>query len=142
MDKKPFPFTLGWHPYFMSSELDNSSLNFKSNTKFLFDNQQIISGKTTINETMPHSLKNVTLDDAYSLEENSIEFSIPLYEIKIESSSRGNLLQLYTPNQYNCIAIEPMTGACDSFNNKIGLQMLESGNNYKVEWKVCIKTYN
>ena len=52
-DEKTFPFSLGWHPYFYSKNLDNSTLNFSSNKKYVFDNQQIISGTTNLNIEMP-----------------------------------------------------------------------------------------
>jgi aldose 1-epimerase len=39
----------------------------------------------------------------------------------------------------NAIAIEPMTGVSDSFNNKIGLKELSPGQCYEIEWQVNIK---
>ena len=39
----------------------------------------------------------------------------------------------------NAIAIEPMTGVSDSFNNKIGLKELSPGQCYGIEWQVNIK---
>ncbi|WP_299012089.1 aldose 1-epimerase [uncultured Polaribacter sp.] len=45
-DTKPFPFTLGWHPYFFSEDLENSSLNFKSDKKIEFD-ENLITKKIT-----------------------------------------------------------------------------------------------
>jgi len=76
-DKKNFPFSIGWHPYFYSKNLDNSTLNFSSNKKYVFDNQQIISGTTDLNIEMPFQLKAITLDDCYQLKTNEIYFSTP-----------------------------------------------------------------
>ncbi len=140
-DENAFPFTLGWHPYFSTLSLENSTINFKSNAKFLIDNQQIISGKTPTSEVMPYSLKDVKLDDGYKLETNTVEFVSPEYKLTLESSSNENFLQLYTPNQPNSIAIEPMTGVCDSFNNKIGLQILYPNDTYCVKWDLAIETF-
>lgn len=141
-DKKNFPFSIGWHPYFHSKSLDNSTLSFSSNVKYVFDNQKIISGTTDVNIEMPFLLKSVTLDDCYRLKTNEINFSTPEYSCDIESTSKNNFLQLYTPEVHNVIAIEPMTGAADNFNNKIGLQTLQPNENYNMKWLIAIKTRN
>jgi len=141
-DKKNFPFSIGWHPYFYSKNLDNSTLNFSSNKKYVFDNQQIISGTTDLNIEMPFQLKAVTLDDCYQLKTNEIYFSTPEYRFNIESTSKENFLQLYTPEIRNVIAIEPMTGAADNFNNEIGLQTLQPNETYNMKWLIAIDTRN
>ena len=141
-DKKNFPFSIGWHPYFYSKNLDNSSLNFSSNKKYVFDNQQIISGTTDLNIEMPFQLKAITLDDCYQLKTNEIYFSTPEYSFNIESTSKENFLQLYTPEVRNVIAIEPMTGAADNFNNEIGLQTLQPNETYNMKWLIAIDTIN
>ena len=141
-DKKTFPFSVGWHPYFYSKNLDNSTLNFSSNKKYVFDNQQIISGTTDLNIEMPFQLKAVTLDDCYPLKTNEIDFLTPEYSFKIASTSKENFLQLYTPEVYNVIAIEPMTGAGNNFNNKIGLQTLQPNETYNMKWLLAIETRN
>lgn len=141
-DKKNFPFSIGWHPYFYSKNLDNSTLNFSSNKKYVFDNQQIISGTTDLNIEMPFQLKAITLDDCYQLKTNEIYFSTPEYSFNIESTSKENFLQLYTPEVRNVIAIEPMTGAADNFNNEIGLQTLQPNETYNTKWLITIDTRN
>ena len=72
-DKKTFPFSLGWHPYFYSKNLYNSTLSFISDKKYVFDNQQIISGKTDLNIEMPFQLKAEILDNCYPLKTNEID---------------------------------------------------------------------
>ena len=141
-DKKTFPFTLGWHPYFNSTDLNKSVIHFKSYKKYVFDNQQIISGTTTLDVNMPFQLNAVKLDDGYPLETNEIEFGTPEYRFNIRSTSKANFLQLYTPEKPNTIAIEPMTGAADNFNNDIGLQTLHSNDTYIVQWHMAIETLN
>ena len=137
--KKAFPFTLGWHPYFYSKNLDNSTIDFRSNTKYVFDNQQIISGTRDLDVEMPFQLKAVKLDDGYPLKTNEVDFSTPEYSFNIISTSKENFLQLYTPEDQDIIAIEPMTGAADNFNNKIGLQTLQPNETYKVKWFMAIE---
>jgi len=91
---------------------------------------------------MPFKLKSVKLDDGYPLETNEIDFLTPEYGFNIRSTSKENFLQLYTPDQPNTIAIEPMTGAADNFNNKIGLQTLQPNETYNVRWNMAIETFN
>lgn len=141
-DEIAFPFTLGWHPYFLSSKLADSTINFDSKTKFAFDNQQIISGQINFDEDMPYSLKDATLDDGYILATDGVQLVTPDYKMTLKSSSKQTYLQLYTPNDANSIAIEPMTGACDSYNNEIGLQVLHPNQNFNIEWTVSIEQRN
>jgi aldose 1-epimerase len=137
-DKSSFPFNIGWHPYFYSKNLDNSTLNFKSDTKYVYDNQQIISGTTALDIEMPFELKGVSLDTGYPLKTNEIQFTTPEYDMNIRTTSKENFLQLYTPDSQNVIAIEPMTGPTDNFNNKIGLQTLQPNETYLVKWSLVI----
>jgi aldose 1-epimerase len=88
---------------------------------------------------MPLSLNKKTFDDAFILEAPGIEFSTPEYDLILTSSEKESYLQLYTPMNTNAIAIEPMTGVSDSFNNKIGLKELSPGKNYNIEWVVSVK---
>lgn len=137
-DDKNFPFTLGWHPYFNSENLEVSTLNFNSNKTHSFDEQQIVTGTQSFNTEMPFQLKNVKLDDSFELEDNNVSFNSPGYKLTITSSAKDNFLQLYTPPKPNSIAIEPMTGICDSLNNKIGLQTLQPNQSYSIEWQLAI----
>lgn len=135
-DLNSFPFSLGWHPYFCSSDLYNSFLTLKSNKKLSFDNNMIpvtIEDVTLKNDLQ---IKDKKFDDCYILYDKNVFFKNPDYSIVINSSSKENYLQLYTPNKTNSIAIEPMTGPSNSFNNKLGLQVLNSGEAYNVSWSV------
>ena len=122
--------------------MNNSSLNFKCEKIFQVDERLIPVNTVAMNETMPFQLENKQLDTGYKLDDNQIEFLTPEYQLKIESSSEENYLQLFTPNKPNVIAIEPMTGAADSFNNNIGLQTLRPKDHYNIEWAIRIKTTN
>jgi len=68
-------------------------------------------------------LSNFSFENTQIIKE--FYFSTPEYDFNISSTSKENFLQLYTPVQPNVIAIEPMTGAADNFNNKTGLQTLQ-----------------
>lgn len=135
-----FPFTLGWHPYFYSEKLDDCFLKFCASKKYITDNQYIISKEKNTSIPKPLNIKNTILDNAYKLTNNQISFSTPKYTINLVSSSCNNFIQLYTPPKQSCIAIEPMTGVCNSFNNGIGLKTLNVHQSYKTKWSLFIDT--
>jgi aldose 1-epimerase len=141
-DIKPFPFTLGWHPYFVSDALYNSSLNFKSDKKIEFD-ENLITKRVIEESTKGFKIENKQLDTCFILNSNTIAFKTPKYQIQITTDQKENYLQIYTPKNRAVIAIEPMTGVSNSFNNKIGLQILEPKKEYQLKWTVTfIKTAN
>ena len=88
----------------------------------------------------PFFFKDKILDDDYILNKNKIFFKTEDYSVKITSSEKENYLQLYTPKNDLAIAIEPMTGVSDSFNNGIGLKKLYSKDKYEIKWELNIST--
>jgi len=135
-DTKPFPFTIGWHPYFSSSDLYNSTLNFESNKQLVFDARCITQDIAYIKNNPVFEVKDKQLDDCFLLNTNKIQFNTPEYQLLISASAEKNFLQIYTPPKQNTIAIEPTTGVSDSFNNKMGLQTLQPKAAYNVTWQV------
>lgn len=133
-----FPFTLGWHPYFNSSNLNNSYLKFDSSKRVIFDDQMIAKGAAKITDSEYFELKNKKLDDCFYLNTDLVEFVTPNYRLELTSSEENSFLQVYTPPKRNVIAIEPTTGISDSFNNKIGLKTLGSKEKYQISWKLAI----
>lgn len=123
IDEKPFPFTIGWHPYFLSTDLSQSQLSFQSNKKFKSDTNGIVIDKEDFNEDMPIHLNKKTFDDAFVLDSHIVTFMTPVYQLELKSSSVNNFLQIYTPEHTETIAIEPMTGVANSINNQIGKQI-------------------
>ncbi len=139
-DSKPFPFTLGWHPYFLCNDFKNSYLKFKSDKRIEF-NQNLITKRVIDHKTDENfKIEDKQLDDCFILNSEAVEFYTPNYQIEILSSQLENYLQLYTPKDLPIIAIEPMTGISNSFNNKIGLQVLEPKKEHSITWTV--KTIN
>lgn len=138
-DKKPFPFTMGWHPYFYSKSLYNSFLSLNTNKKISFDNRMILNGVNDIILEKDLQIKDNKLDDCYILNNNKMLFKTPDYTIRISSTSKENYLQIYTPNKTSAIAIEPCTSPSNGFNNKMGLQILEPDSSYNLTWKIELK---
>jgi len=139
-DSKTFPFTIGWHPYFLCDKLSKSALKFKSNQKIKF-NENLITEKVIDHKTKKHfKIKDQQLDDCFILNSNTVAFLTPNYHIEISSNQPENYLQLYTPKDLPLIAIEPMTRVSNSFNNKIGLQELFPNQKHSITWNVKLNT--
>ena len=137
-DKKSFPFTIGWHPYFKIFDKKKSLLSFKSLKKLESDVRNITKGIKNIETPNPLALADINLDDAFVLNKNEVTFETLNYQVKLTLSESSKYLQLYTPKDFNAIAIEPMTGVSDSFNNGIGLRKLNSGEKFNIEWSINI----
>ena len=138
-DVNPFPFTLGWHPYFLSHDLQNSSLCFKSDKKIVFDENLITNKIEAYKANAVFNVENKPLDDCFILNSNTIGFKTPNYQLEISTNQIENYVQLYTPENLPLIAIEPMTGVSNSFNNNIGLQVLQPNTSFSLKWNVKIK---
>ncbi|WP_170179826.1 aldose 1-epimerase [Flavivirga rizhaonensis] len=138
-DSKAFPFTLGWHPYFLSDDLFNSSLEFNSSKKIVLGERNITTGIENFELKDVLTIEDKQLDDCWVLDSNKVTFNTPKYKLIIESSAENNFLQAYTPPKLNTIAIEPTTGVSDSFNNKIGLEVLDPNDIYNINWSLKIK---
>jgi len=137
-DHKTFPFTLGWHPYFTSDNLAESSLNFDCKEKLIIGDRNITTGKEDVKSKISLEIKEQQLDDCWSLNSDKITFKTPNYQLLFSSTAAEKFVQAYTPPRLNTIAIEPTTGVSNSFNNKIGLQTLQPNENYSINWKIKI----
>ena len=138
-DTSSFPYTLGWHPYFVCEDLSKSSLIFDSSKTIQFDERMITKEVILGDVAMPFEIKNQQLDNCYTLNNGSVIFNTPGYKMTIESSAKENYFQMYTPPRANTIALEPVTGISDSFNNKMGLLELQAGAKSEVNWKITLE---
>ena len=135
-DTKTFPFTIGWHPYFISQNLSKSAVHFKSHQKCVFDERNITHGMDENIIDEPFLIEYKSLDDCFLLDSDEIGFETPLFSFSLKSSEKDSFLQLYTPPHPNAIAIEPTTGISDSFNNGVGLKTLKPSENYHINWNL------
>lgn len=138
-DTNDFPYTLGWHPYFVCEDLSKSSLNFDSSKTVQFDDRMITKEVVSGDVTMPFEIKHQQLDNCYALNNGKVIFNTPGYKMTLESSAEENYFQMYTPPVANTIALEPVTGISDSFNNKLGLLELKAGTKNEVNWKITLE---
>lgn len=138
-DTKAFPFTVGWHPYFLSSNLSKSSIAFNGDKKMILDKRNITIDSKKVDTSKGTAIKNNQFDDCWSLNSDEIIFTTPEYKLKFNATGNNNFLQVYTPPKKNTIAIEQTTGVSDSFNNKIGLNVLNANNTYQIKWSLNVQ---
>ncbi|MBG7613500.1 aldose 1-epimerase [Polaribacter sp. BAL334] len=138
IDEHLFPFTIGWHPYFYTENLAEAVVKFNSNQQIAFDEKLITKEIIPYENDEIFVIKDKQLDDCFVMDDNKIKFETAEYQLEITSDSAHNFLQMYTPPNRNLIAIEPMTGISNSFNNKIGLQVLAPEKTYEITWNLSI----
>lgn len=138
-DDKSFPFTVGWHPYFYTKDRKNSILKIETN-KEIIHNDKMIPVKMEASK-LPSSFKiqSQKFDHCYLLKNNAILFQTPNYQLKLNSSFDKNYIQIYTPKLENHIAIEPITGPSNSFNNNLGLQELKPKESFQIQWTIQLQ---
>jgi aldose 1-epimerase len=138
IDEHPFPFTIGWHPYFYTENLAEAVVKFNSNHQIAFDEKLITKELIPFANEGDFAIENKQLDDCFVMNDAVIEFETNEYQLKITSDVPQNYLQMYTPPHRTLIAIEPMTGISNSFNNGIGLQVLAPSKTYTISWNLTI----
>jgi aldose 1-epimerase len=132
------PIGDGWHPYFCINKQDLNKMYLQiPSKKYLEVNENMIPTGEMIKDKTFKKLSligDTTLDHCFileTIEENAETILVDLESqtklVVWQSTGEGkyNYLQLYTPNERNSIAMEPMTCAPDAFNNKMGLTILK-----------------
>ncbi len=133
-----FPYSLGWHPYFYSSDLQNSCLSLSSKQRICVDENKIPLHIEEKPFSKTIKLKNKVFDDCYIMDNKNINFKTPDYNLDFTFFEEENYVQLYTPKNGNTIAIEPLTSPSNSFNNKIGLKVLQPNEEDIITWSIQI----
>ena len=138
-DINPFPFGLGWHPYFFTSNLFESSLSMRSDNILRVNTNMIPIGQEKSKWEGHQKIEHQTFDDCFILKSNGIEFKTPDYHFDLLLSEPSFYLQIYTPENRKTIAIEPQTAPANSFNNKIGVQILNPNEHFNSCWTIQLK---
>jgi aldose 1-epimerase len=129
-ENEVIPMMDGWHPYFKLAEsIDDCTLQFINNGILEYDKELIPTNKIIPNHEFENGikLKGINLDNGYLL-----DLTNPIcilentqYKIVVTADHNYPYLQIYTPPHRKSIAIENLTGAPDSFNNKMGLHIMQ-----------------
>lgn len=133
-----FPFSLGWHPYFYSNDLEASMIMVESTTEIIADETMIPIKQVEQTFPNPLLLEGKEFDHAYVLNNTTIGYQTPDYQISIRTAqdTTTQYLQLYIPSHRQSIAIEPMTAPADCYNNHIGLKELKAQGQYMISWNI------
>ena len=138
------PFSDGWHPYFVMGEtIDSATLSFTTNKQLEFSEDLLPTGNTIEDNRFVNGQKmeGVFLDNCFLLDHHSetkhhCALKNDAVTLKITPDKQYPYLQIYTPPHRKSIAIENLTSAPDSFNNGIGLIVIEP--HHTIE---CATTY-
>jgi len=125
------PFGYGWHPYFYSdNKINNWKVNLGASACMEIDSTMIPTGHihTTSDFHSTTILGGRDLDTCFI----SPAHEVLLYPDDLKGyislgTKDFEYLQVYLPNERNCIAIEPQTCAPNAFNNKLGYRELDIG---------------
>jgi aldose 1-epimerase len=141
-DDKAFPFTLGWHPYFYAEDLQNSYVDLESKYQVIMNEHMITVGSKNHQQPREIPLKDNFLDDCFSILDRKVSLVTPTNSIEICGEYVSKFVQLYTPPNENVVAIEPMTGISNSFNNKKSILVLRPNEVFATKWNVKFNNNN
>lgn len=136
LDDATIPIADGWHPYFtLGGKTDDWTLKFPSSRILNFTDQLVPSGNISKDERFlsPKLMQGISLDNCFLLDDRTgeqpvCELANPSNKkwIRFYADEQYPYLQIYTPPDRNSIAIENLSAAPDSFNNRMGLTILKA----------------
>ena len=130
------PMADGWHPYFsLEGKVNEWLLSFRSRKKLAFDEKLIPIGHfiESVKYYSPTPIGDDFFDNCFLLEQDwgtaAVTLENPANGLRLSlfPDRQYPFLQIYTPDDRMSIAIENLSSAPDSFNNHIGLLVLEPG---------------
>jgi aldose 1-epimerase len=148
---RPMPFADGWHPFFtFHKAVDELHLQFRAEKLILVDDRLIPTGETKKYDRFHSSapIGNIAFDSCFRLADVEGKHITGIYDpatdVKIllwqdTGPGKYNYLQIYTPPARHSIAIEPMTGNINAFNNQDGLIILEPGEVFQASYGVRVE---
>lgn len=143
LDETTIPFGLGWHPYFLCTDIKNSMLQFNSTEEILCDTEMIPIGEKSIDKASSFPIDELHFDTCYTLDQKKVSLKTSEYSVDMEVlNSEDQYIQIFTPHARDCIALEPMTCAPDAFNNGMGILQLEPEDSYTYSILLNFKTHD
>lgn len=129
------PLAEGWHPYFtLGGKVDEWELEFNTHRKMEYDAELLPTGQLIPDERFLKgcSLAGIHLDNGFVwMEEEGEEQRCILRNKDIQLTLLPDrsfpVLQVFTPDDRNSIALENLSGAPDNFNNRLLLISLPPG---------------
>lgn len=131
------PISDGWHPYFSFGASINDLLLYFNAPKMLeFDEELIPTGKKIDTDRFRQleRIGDTKLDNSFLIDFSSssapvliLQDAVKKLQLEVSCDKSYPVLQVYTPDHRNSIAIENLSAAPDAFNNGIGLIALAAG---------------
>jgi len=145
---EPFPFGLGWHPFFPKSA--RTSLRFAADSVWRNDATQIPVERTTVPPPWrfdtPRPLDDVVLDQVFNDWTGSVALVQPDggIEVALAADRACGRLVVYAPAQRDFVALEPVTHETDAFNRaadgavNTGMRILRPGEGFSCTMRLEI----
>ncbi len=134
LNASPIPVADGWHPYFSFGKKVNA-LQLRLHTKEVveFDNRLLPTGQFLpyTDFVQPRLIEETTFDNCFVLEKNGTQPACTLtdtedrLQVNIYPEKNYPYLQVFIPDTRTSIAIENLSSLPDSFNNAIGLHIID-----------------
>tara|TARA_X000000950_G_scaffold130024_1_gene162418 strand:+ start:3166 stop:4053 length:888 start_codon:yes stop_codon:yes gene_type:complete len=138
LSKNEIPYSLGWHPYFFSSDLSKSRVKFTKTYDIITDKFGVAQHRSMINKNVEINPSDNHLDNCFQLNNSEVEFTTSDYKMSISTDRTPAFIHLYTPKIKNLFAIEITSGISNSFNHGIGLNYLDKESSTNMTWKIKI----
>ena len=143
------PIADGWHPYFsLGGIVDEWLMQFSISSVIESDENLIPTGRLLDYEQfkVPMTIGHTFLDNCFLVQFEkglpACEIFNPFNKLKVSFFPGPDYpyLQIYTPPHRKSIAIENLSAAPDSFNNKMGLTILPPGNSesFALQYKLSL----
>jgi len=138
LSEDDFPYSLGWHPYFKSSNLSKSCIKFSKSNDIITDVDGVALHCSKANQDVEINPSQKHLDNCFQLKNGEVEFNTPHYKMSISTNRSPAFIHLYTPKIKDLFAIELTSGISNSFNHGIGLSFLDKGSSTNMTWNIKI----
>lgn len=127
------PCSFGWHPYFnINDDADQVRIELVGADLIVVDETLIPTGKRTPYRTLEEActIENLKLDNCFQFQDTTTERSTKLCfpddtTLEVWQDRSLPFVQLYTPDDYKTIAIEPMSSNINALNTKDGLSLIK-----------------
>ena len=138
LSKNEIPYSLGWHPYFFSSDLSKSRVKFTKTYDIITDKFSVAQHRSMVNQNVEINPSDNHLDNCFQLNNSEVEFTTSDYKMSISTDRTPAFIHLYTPKIKNLFAIEITSGISNSLNHGIGLNYLDKESSTNMTWKIKI----